>query len=333
MKKMFALAVLAIFMLSIVPAALAEEVPEVTFEDGKVTGEGSEDIPLPATNEAEKHRRKGLLIAAKEVAGEAKGKLKINRERLQMLKEKHLEAKEHFQKQKKNVLEIRDRVRGCQEDSEECKIAKKDLKVGVKNHLVKTSELILRSLEKLVDRIENANNLTEDEKQAALDKVAALEDELTAKKDQLAALGEDVTAEELRAGIKELKELWNKIRKEQRWIVTQLINNKMGNIVDKHDEFYNAMEMRISNLEEKGAAEEDLANLRTIASDFKDAVEQLKADKEEADAAWVNAKSNPEALELAKEKQRIVREDMKETKDLLRKFVVEYNKVRPKGEV
>jgi hypothetical protein len=333
MNKMFALAVLALFILSIVPMALAEEEPEVTFEDGEVTGDNAEDIPVPAVTGAEddkvleKHRRKGLLIAAKEAAGEAKGKLKLNRERLQLLKEKHLEAKEHFQKQKQNVLKIRDRVKACKEDSE-CNIAKKDLKVGVKNHLVKTSELILRSLEKLVDRIENAKNLTDAEKEEALAKITAMEEELTAKKDELAALGEDVTAEEIRAGIKELKELWNRIRNEQRWIVTQLINNKMGNVVDKHDEFYNAMVMRVESLVEKGVPAEDLSDLRALTEEFKDAVEQLKVNQEEAEEAWSEAKSDPEALELAKEKQKVVREDMKATKDLLREFMVEFNKVK-----
>ena len=311
---MFAMAVLAIFMLSIVPAALAEEVA-----DG-----ATEQEPLKATKEPGKQ--------AKKVLADTKNGLKLTRERLRLLKTKHLEAKEKFQEQKQNVLRIRDRVKACQEDSEECQKNKKDLKVGVKNHLVKTSDLILRSLEKLVDQIENAKNLTDEEKEEALAKVTSMEEELTAKKTELEALGGDVTAEEIRAGIKELKELWNRIRKEQRWIVTQLINNKMGNVVDKHDQFYNAMEMRISSLEEKGVSEADLADVKRIADKFKEAVENLKADQEEAEAAWADAKSDPEALELAKEKQKVVREDMKETKDLLREFVKAFNEAKPKKE-
>ncbi|MBT6773899.1 hypothetical protein HOA91_00870 [Candidatus Woesearchaeota archaeon] len=314
MKKMFALAVLAIFMLSIVPAALAEEVA-----DG-----ATEQEPLKATKEPGKQ--------AKKVLADTKNGLKLTRERLRLLKTKHLEAKEKFQEQKQNVLRIRDRVKACQEDSEECQKNKKDLKVGVKNHLVKTSDLILRSLEKLVDQIENAKNLTDEEKEEALAKVTSMEEELTAKKAELEALGSEVTAEEIRAGIKELKELWNRIRKEQRWIVTQLINNKMGNVVDKHDEFYNAMEMRISGLEEKGVSEADLEAVKRIADKFKEAVEQLKADQEEAEEAWANAKSDPDALELAKEKQKVVREDMKATKDLLREFVKAFNEAKPKKE-
>ena len=311
---MFAMAVLAIFMLSIVPAALAEEVA-----DG-----ATEQEPLKATKEPGKQ--------AKKVLADTKNGLKLTRERLRLLKTKHLEAKEKFQEQKQNVLRIRDRVKACQEDSEECQKNKKDLKVGVKNHLVKTSDLILRSLEKLVDQIENAKNLTDEEKEEALAKVTSMEEELTAKKAELEALGSEVTAEEIRAGIKELKELWNRIRKEQRWIVTQLINNKMGNVVDKHDQFYNAMEMRISSLEEKGVSEADLADVKRIADKFKEAVDNLKADQEEAEAAWANAKSDPDALELAKEKQKVVREDMKATKDLLREFVKAFNEAKPKKE-
>jgi hypothetical protein len=315
MKKIIALFVLAFFILSIMPAALAEE----DFDkEAAPNGKG----PKPA------------LIAAKEKVGIAKDKVVQARERFELAKEKHQLAKERYQEQKEKVLKIKEEAEDCQkEDVEVCKKAKQGLRVGVKNHLVKTSDLIIRSLEKLTNQVEDSKTLTAEEKEEALVKIAELEEELTAKKDEIESLGDDLTAEELREQIKALKEIWNQVRKEQRWQVTQLINNKMGNLADKHEEFYNAMTVRISTLEEKGYTEAELAEVKAIAEEFREAMESLKADQEAAEEAWANAKSSPEALEEAKEKQKIVREDMKETKEMLREFVKAFNEVYKNNKV
>ncbi len=328
MKKMFALAVLAIFVLSILPAALAEE-------DIEVTGMEVEDVleePIEGKQKKVPPKKPvNIKAKSKQFLQETKEKIKNNRERYNKLKEKQKEAKQFVEKHRERLNELKGKVNKCEGD--DCKEFKKNLKVGVKNHLVKTSDLIARSVEKLLDRIENSNVMTDEEKEEALVKVKALEEKLSAKKDEIESMADEATAAEIRGKIKELKDLWNEIRKEQRWIITQLINNKMGNLVDKHDEFYNAMQMRISNLEEKGASAEDLERVRAIAEDFKEVVDKLKVDKEEADAAWENSRASKERLEFAKEKQKIVLEDLKKTKELLRDFVKEFKSIELGNEV
>lgn len=312
LRKVAALAVLVIFILSIVPA--------VTAQPGKGKGpvkfvEAQEDTQVE--EDTPKQKRKPVMLAAKE-------KFKQARERYLAAKEKYKEAKERFKEQKEKLQQMKARVKACVDDSEECQNLKKELRQGAKKHLLKTSDLILRSLEKLINRVKESKVLTAEEKEEALERISGLERKLAAKKEEIEALAEDVTAAELREKIKELKALWKKVRKEQRWIVTQLINNKLGNIVNKHEEYYNAMQMRITNLEEQGVNAEEL---KAIAERFKGAVDQLKESQEEADQAWREAKSNPDALELAKEKHRQVREKLKETKKILREFIVKYKEL------
>jgi len=328
MKKMFALAVLAIFMLSILPVALAEEETGTGVEDVPAV-DGTEDVleePVKGKeNKVPPKKQVNIKQKSKKFLEETKEKIRNNRERYNKLKEKQKEAKQFVEKHRERLNELKGKVNKCEGD--DCKEFKKNLKVGVKNHLVKTSDLIARSVEKLLDRIENSNVMTDEEKEEALVKVRALEEKLSAKKDEIEAMADEATAAEIRGKIKELKDLWNEIRKEQRWIITQLINNKMGNLADKHDEFYNSMQMRISNLKEKGATDEQLEKVRTIAEEFKVAVDKLKADQEAADAAWENSKVSKERLEDAKEKQIVVRKDLRETKELLREFVKEFKSI------
>jgi len=289
-KKLFGIFVLAIFILSVVPMALAE------------TGNANEGMK------------------------EAKEKWDLARNRYAAAKENYKAAKEKYQNHKGNILEIRERVKACKED-DECKKGKKDLKVGVKNHLGKTGDVILRSLDKLKSRIEDSKTMTDDEKENALARLSVKEEELLTLIDRIKEMSEDATAEELREAIKSLKDLWKEIQREQKWVITQLINHRLSTVVDKHDEYYNAMEMRYSTLEEKGASAEDLESLKEIMERFREEVAKLNVEQEEATEAWKRAKSSPEGLEEAKAEQEDVREQMKITKEVLREFTAEFKEI------
>ena len=289
-KKLFGIFVLAIFILSVVPMALAE------------TGNANEGMK------------------------EAKEKWDLARNRYAAAKENYKAAKEKYQNHKGNILEIRERVKACKED-DECKKGKKDLKLGVKNHLGKTGDVILRSLDKLKSRIEDSKTMTDDEKENALARLSVKEEELLTLIDRIKEMSEDATAEELREAIKSLKDLWKEIQREQKWVITQLINHRLSTVVDKHDEYYNAMEMRYSTLEEKGASAEDLESLKEIMERFREEVAKLNVEQEEATEAWKRAKSSPEGLEEAKAEQEDVREQMKITKEVLREFTAEFKEI------
>ena len=298
-KKMFGILVLAIFILSIVPMALAEQ------------GDGN---------------GKGVMEATKVKLDATKAKLDVTRERYMAAKEKYESAKYKYQEHKENLLQVREKVKSCKEDGE-CEEVKKNLKVGVKNHLEKTGDVILRSLDRLKSQVEESKVISEEEKEEALANLAEKEEELTALIDEIKEMSEDATAEELREAIRKLKDLWNDIKREQKWIVTQLINNRLSNVVDKHEEYYNAMEMRYSALEEKGASAEDLAELKAIIEKFREEVAELNDEQEEATEAWKKAKSSTEALEKAKSEQQDVREQMRVTKGVLREFTAKFREI------
>gem|GEM_PF-6406451 len=276
---------------------------------------GEESVPCPGENQVppeliERHRKfNQQFLQAKENYKEAKGKLVERRRELAQLKEK---------------------TSACTEESEDCQEAKEQMLVGTQNHLIKTGEVMEGSLDKLVNRVEDSNVLTDAEKEEAKAKISELNEKIKAKLEEIEALTNgEINAAELRQKIKELKDLWQEVSKAQRWTVTQMINNKMENVVDKHLEYVNGMEMRVADLEKKGAAPERIEALKAKVEEFKDEVAVLAKYQEAADKAWEASKGDVTkgTFAEAKDKQQEVREQLKVTKGMLREFIVMYKEV------
>ncbi len=344
-KRMAALAVLALFIMSIVPAAFAErdgeeredrrensgegsveQSGEDTETEGENSGEGSversgEDTETEGEDGAERARR--LRIKDKDI-DQARERVEEIREQLREKKERYQEALETLREKKEQLKELREKAR-CKDESEDCRGKKLDLKKGVREHLIKTIELIDRSLEKLQDRVENSKVLSEEEKQDALQRIAELEKQLEEKKAELEVLSETATNKELRTYIRELKDLWHTVRKEQRWIVAQLTNSKQDNLVGIYIRYGDRAEVQIAKLAKQGAA---VAQLEELLAKYRESVEELKVAQADAKAAWLEAKSSPEALERARELQHSFREKAKETKTVLRELLSEIKEVR-----
>lgn len=294
--RLMAMMMLAIFVLSIVPIAFAER--DTSGRD----------------QEARMEKKDAALERAEQL-----------RSALREKKERYLEARQAYVDKKERLSELRRQARECAEGSEECRMKKVDLRKGVRDHLLKTVDLIDKSLEKLQERVTESKVLSEEEKQEALTRLTDLEKQLDQKRTEIEALPDTMTNEDLRTHIRELKDLWHKVRKEQRWVITQLVNNKQDNLVGIYVRFGERAEAQIQKLERQGA---DVAGLEELLAKYRESVEALKVAQGEAKAAWLEAKSSPEALERARELQQAFREKAKETKASLRNLLQELKEVR-----
>ena len=305
--RLMAMAMLVIFVFSIVPIAFAEE----------ETSEREQ-----AEEMREQLREREARMEKKDAALERAEQM---RSALREKKERYLEARQAYLDKKERLSELRRQAGECAEGSEECRVKKLDLKKGVRDHLLKTADLIDRSLEKLQERVTESKVLSEEEKQEALNRLTELEKQLDEKRAEIEALPDTVTNEELRTHLRELKDLWHKVRKEQRWVITQLINNKQDNLVGIYIRFGERAEAQIQKLEQQGA---DVTQLEELLIKYRESVEQLKLAQADARNAWLEAKSSPEALEKARELQQAFREKAKETKSSLRNLLQELKEVR-----
>ena len=249
------------------------------------------------------------------------------REEYRRFKEKHREAREDFEEHRQELQERKRMAKECAEESDECHQKKDELKRGVKQHLVKTIEVIDRSLEKLTNRVEDSEALSAAEQAQALSAIAALEVQLTTQKQQVEALltAEGTTNAQLRTAIQDLKHLWQDVRKEQRWIVAQLIRSKLDKVVEKHADYETTMQAKIAELQSAG---KDTTALQAIYDRYVSEVEELNHLQAEAELKWSATAGDSEQLRAWKQAQEAVREQVKETKQVLREFMSAYRQLK-----
>src|SRR3989338_8490672 len=327
-QKLSVLLVLSLFLLSVIPAGLADEGKnvadvevdaevdvdsdaadaEVKIESKTEVETEDNDSEVKEKTEIKTEMKEGRLKSAKLVKREVK-ELKRDlhkaREKLEEAKEHFREAKEEQHEQREKVLDLDKKVKECKSERKNCEELKLELRTGIKNHLLKSVQVVQRSLDKLSKTVEK------------------MEDQKT----KIEGFTNETTQEEIRATIKELKELNQKANKLQRRLVGLMVNAKLHVLVEKHEELHAGMQARIDALAAKGV---DVSELEAILADFDAKTETLKQDYEAAKQQWINSKdtANFDQFNRAlRDAQHQVREDLQETKHLLRQFVAKYHEL------
>lgn len=350
-QKLSATLVLSLFILSILPAGLADQESNVEVKldaeadvesdtadaevksETKVEAEENETEVKSEVKDGEvevKTRMKNGLLK-REVKREVKI-LKNARERLEEAKEHFKEAKEKQREHREKVLELHKLVKRCNPEKQDCAALKLELRMGVKNHLLKSVQVVERSLEKLTKTVEKMEDLSEEEKEFALGLIADFEAELNAQKAKIDSFTSETSQEEIRAAIKDLKELNQKVHKLQRRLVGLLVNAKLHVLVEKQAELHAGMQARIDALAEAGA---DVSELEAILAEFDAKVEELKQDYETAKQKWMEAKTAGDFDQFNRElraAQHDVRKDLQEIKKILRDFLHKYKELKEEKE-
>ena len=356
-QKLSAILVLSLFILSVIPAGLAKNIVEFELDaevevesdaaDAEVKSEsktkvktenGSEEVEVKTeekdgeVKEKIKVRTKGGLNTAARVTKELKVDLSKARERLEEAKEQYKEAREDQREYREKVLELHKVVRRCNDEKQNCTALKVELRVGVKNHLLKSVQVVERSLEKLTKTVEKMEDLSEEEKEFALALVADFEAELDAQKAKIDSFTNETSQEEIRAAIKGLKELNQKVHKMQRKLVGLLVNAKLHILIEKQAELHASMQARIDAAAETGT---DVSELEAILAEFDAKVAELEQDYKTAQEKWMEARAAVDFDQFnreLREAQHEVRKDLQEIKQILRKFVAEYKDLTKNAE-
>ena len=313
-KKIGVALILLLFVLSIVPVALAEsdssngkdamkdvikarllgQANKIRANIKEVDFQGVRDKiqeHLNDSNASKKilQRSETLKDLAEKKLLEARDRLQQSRENYVKIKDRYNQAVEDHNKQLARIRTLDAEARRCNDDSEECQAKKTELKLGVTNHLEKTIDVVERALDKLKDRINNIDDLSQEEKDNALSLVSTMDDRLNVVKDKVDGFDENTSKEDIQSAITDLKSIAQDARKLQRRIVTLLIDAKLNTLVQKHDEFRNGMELRIKTLQDKGI---DTSDLEDILKEFDQKVEKLKEDYQTAQQKWENANND-----------------------------------------
>lgn len=338
-KGLIALAMMLVFILSVVPFVAADEngksgdgsdVKEVDAKEVKAEREGKQDKDVRKELKLESAGKEDRPKAEKnstvlEVKEKLKEKIDAARDERKEGREKYKEARDEYKENKDELKDLKEKSRDCKNDSADCKEKQVNYKKGIKQHLLHTVDVIRRSLEQLQERVTESKVLSEEDKTNALQTIADLEKNLTVEQDKVNALVENATAADLRKAIQDLKHLWQDVRKEQRQIIASLTSSKQDNIIEKHGEFTNGMEARIAELKEKGI---NVSALEQILAKFKEQTAQMKADQEKARSILKDVRGGRDDVDTWHDAQEVVREDLKKTRETLREFLAKYKELK-----
>src|SRR3989344_493224 len=256
LKRLVMLMVFVLFIFSIAQVAVAEE---------GTSGEGSTSASTEGSAEVSKNGTSGSSSTGAKAAVKTDAKVKIAAERGVIKDTRKMAVGEVKEVLKSNatvdlkkdaireiradtkvaVKESKEKIKMIKEERKEKlqdirELVKKDeVKKGVRMHLTKTVDLIESSLVRLQARVEASATLSAEEKIKALADIDALEVKLTVQREAVVALEAkgNVTNEELRTAVKDLKKTWEEVRKAQRRIIAEMMNAENEHAEKKHEEF------------------------------------------------------------------------------------------------
>ena len=330
-KKMMAGLMLFIFVMSVIPVALAEEDTsnelDVDTEMDSIEKQHLEEarkdrLTQKALDKRQEAKDRKHLLLGKEVREKIKESIndrKVLREKLIAIKEKNEEVKEQYKLHRKHLAKLKDVLGGC--NTEDCKSeAKEKYNDAAQDHVLKMVDVMKRSLDKLKEHLGLYKDLTDDEK----DNILSLVD---GHYETLSSLEERVNnGESLREVVNELKELRKEINKLRRHTSSLLTAHKIKTIVEKHTNLVNGMEKRIQFAEGEGY---DTTNLKDIAARFRENFDNLEDLYSDIQEKWEVAQQEKtrEAYGEVRKAREEVKETLKESRKLLREFVSELNSV------
>ena len=348
MKKIIALGVIAIFLLSIFPTALAQEngLSEIEKKELEKELEKKELEKKELEKELDKAKLEKKELEKKEIEKklekkelekkELKAKLekkelekkeleeKLGKRELEKkeLTKKELEKKELVKKELKEkkekysqeILEIsnlKQDIVSCKEQGQDCEAKKLELREKAKNVLSTITEILIKHLEQVKEKVTDSDTLTEAEKNEIIAKIDAQIEELVMAQDQV---NEATTKEELTAALKNIKDLKEKTKTNTKEDVTKLQQGRVGLIVERAEHLGQRLDMILADLKEKGIS---TAEIDPLVKEFKAQIALAKTNNAEALKLFEEAKeaSNPERARLMSEANQNIKEAQEALKE------------------
>ncbi len=287
MKKTISLIVIALFILSAIPLAFAEDT-EVT--------------------------------SAREKFKEAR---ELAKENYKKTVEQYKEAREKFKESREKIKDNREKLKECVGlKTDKCNNIRATVKANAKPFLTNSADAILKLLENLKNKVE-ASNLEDAEKAELIAEIDASIAKINEAKVSADALTEGATNEEIKESAKEIKEAWKEARKDVKRIAGELVHFRVGEIIKKAEK----LEDRLNRVLEKAkAAGKDTSALQSLIDQFHQKIADARQKYENAKAKYTEAKTAGDVDALVKEANALLKEahkDLKEAHRILKDIVRE----------
>ena len=282
MKKLFALSILFLFVLSI--AAIAED-------------------DTNATNESANGKEK-LMDKIKDIKQERQ---QVKGDYLQA-KDKYIEARQIFLEQRQDFIKERMKLLNCTDnETSDCKDARAQIKVKALSYLAGIADVVLESLNNAKARVE-ASNMSDKE-----DVLATLDERITAVEDAKATIENSNSTQEIKDAIKDIRKAWVDTKPVLKGAVDKVVNERIGGIIVQSERLSAKLDKIITRLESKGY---NTTNASALVADFKAKIAEAKTHYEAA-----KSKFNAKDIEAGHAAMVKAHQNLKEARVILKEIV------------
>ncbi len=265
MKKLIAMVVVTVFLLSIVPMAFAER--GRSSERNRLEVEREDENEVEYETESEDSDDDSL--------DDSRVKVK---ERVRIKKNEYLKAREEFAQLKMKVREgkieadqTRTKLRSCADVTvDDCRNAKEKYN----EHISEVVHLVITKLEEIRANLQSLE--TADETAGAIAKIDSLISELNSG---LEAVKIAATKEEYKTALLKLKDSVKKAQEYIRTFVPQAFNYRLGGVLVKAERLTAKLEKLLQKAQERGR---DATKAKPLVESFKKTVGEAKQKFEEA---------------------------------------------------
>ena len=323
-KRFCALFVLAIFLLSMVPLAFAEEGIRTRLTQRVQDVNDSENTTDDSVEGAGNATPMLIRARTQERLETAKENIAMARERYEQAKERYLSVKDAYMAKKNTFLEAKEQYKNCKDiESEECGEKRERIKSNAQPYLLKVADLVLSELEKIKAKVEASEDLSEEE---IAEIVADIESKIQDVEDAKAVienLDEESTREEINEAAEIIRDAWKDSKVALKKHAGRMVNARLGNIIHRTEMLETKLESIRDRLESKGA---DVSDLDDMLEEFNAQIELANEKYEEGKALWLEAKTSEDVDNAAKEARAILTEAkdaLQNARDMLRDIVKE----------
>ena len=316
MKKLFAMFVMAIFLISLVPAVFAAQGDGQGGSQAQPTlYQNGDQTPVKQVRAEQAKERIGSMRDRYQVARE---KYKQNKEqmrtRLANAKEKRVEAKAKQQEARQKIQERKEKLNSCKgSETEDCKKTRKETKMHTKEYLSNVAEQVLGLIAKTKERVQ-ASNMGEEQKAQIMTKLDAQAAEIASASDSVEELGEESTREDYQEATKLIRESWKGTKDEIKKGAGKVAANKIRALNNRMEHLQTKLRKTVERLENAG---EDVTAVKEQLAEFEAKLAQSKAAEQEAQNKY-QAGDIDGAVEKTKEAHRYLQAAHKALKQFVR---------------
>ncbi|MBR9692646.1 hypothetical protein GOV07_01810 [Candidatus Woesearchaeota archaeon] len=354
MKKLFSILIIAMFVMSMVPLAFAEN----ESEDADPSEEAPPMPPerdreemqkrIQARNEEMKEHAQQFRESVKERNAQfrenvkerneqfrenvkdrneqfrenVKAHIEQARERNEMAKEKYEQARERYKEAQGKVNEAREKWQDCEGDENEaCTAAREKIRGNAKPFLGNSADMILQSLERVYAQVAGNENMDPERQEEILDELEEQMAEVEAAKAETEALDDNSTDDEIRDAAEGVRNSWQHTKAKMKRAAAHHAYARLGNIIEKLEHLGERTENAIEKLDANG---KDVSKAKELHSEYLRLLAESRSEWELAKQVWEEQKEADEVDaqdSTAREHFQKARELAKEARSKLREVV------------